>query len=380
LFEGQAQREQSREDFERRIQQVWTQANSEVGKAQGETSDSEDRLVHAKVRISELETEVEVAKDALFDSQAQRERLREDSERRIQHVWTQANSEVLKAQGETSDVEDHLVKARARLSELEDDVRRMTENLMTAEQESERVQQESDQHLQEVWRSANAQTLAAQSATQDVRNELGVRLARIEELEGELKAKEEALASAQWDRNQAHQDAGLREQHFTEVITAAGERAAALVSVATERSAAQLEQLQAQLGKSSASVEELEFEVGELRADVEKKVAELSEYQARGARLAELEAEAARHVTALESQEQKLARQAGKLDELNFEVTALNQEVAKKTDELLAAHAQRDAAHKEKAALEAFLASGSAEEGTELPAGEKPPGSDIPSA
>jgi len=318
LFKGQAERERIQQETERRIQQVWTQANSEVLKAQSETSDVEDRLVQSKVRTEELEAEVTSSKDDLFESQAQRERLREDSERRVQHVWTQANSEVLKAQSETSDVEDHLVKAQARLSELEDDVRRKTETLMTAERERERVQQEADQHLQEVWRTANAQTLAAQSETQDVRNELVLRLARIEELEGELKAKAEALSTTQQERDSAHRSAAQQveeiwaeaeqrlsdqEQRFSDGLALAEERATKLLQEAQAAALAKADTIRSEQGNSAAKIEELEYEV-----------------------------------------------------------SVLNEEVSKKSRELEQAHAQRDAANLEKAALERFVANESASE------------------
>jgi chromosome segregation ATPase len=295
FFKGQAERERLQQETERRTQQVWTQANSEVLKAQSETSDTEDRLVQAKVRIEELDTEVTGSKDNLFESQAQRERLREDSERRVQHVWTQANSEVLKAQSETSDVEDHLVKAQARMSELEDDVRRKTEALMTAERERERVQQESDQHLQEVWRTANAQTLAAQSETQDVRNELALRLARIEELEGELKAKAEALSASQQERDSAQQKAAQRiegiwaeaehrvsnqEQRFVEGLALAEERATNFLREAEATALATSDVILGEQGNITAQVEELKFEVSVLGKEVKKKSRELEEAQA----------------------------------------------------------------------------------------------------
>jgi len=281
------------------------------------------KLDEASHRLSQVKRELEVAQTGILEAQSEREQGRQDEERRIQQIWTQANSEVLKAQSETSDTEDKLVRAKVRISELEADVRRKTDDLMNYEVDRERLQQESDQHLQEVWRSANAKTVAAQEESQDLRNELAVRRARIEELEGELKSKERAVFQALEEREVLRQQSEQRiqelwneneirsqrqEQHFVEVLAEAEEQAKQL-----------------------------------------------------------LEAGGSQSTGHLANQTQALARAEGRLDELEFECNALRDDVAKKEAELMAAFAQRDAANKEKKALEAFLNTGASEEESKQP-------------
>jgi chromosome segregation ATPase len=71
--------------------------------------------------------------------------------------------------------------------------------------------------------------------------------------------------------------------------------------------------------------------------------------------LAELEAEAATVQGRLATETSALNDALGRLEQLEYELATLHKEVTKKTDEIEAAHAQRDAANAEKAALQSFL-------------------------
>jgi len=323
LLKAQHDRESLQEEDAQRAQSTWAQAEREIKKATRERDLAAEKCVVVEARLDDMKRELEVAQTGILKAQSEREQGRQDEERRIQQIWTQANSEVLKAQSETSDTEDKLVRAKVRISELEADVRRKTDDLMNYEVDRERLQQESDQHLQEVWRSANAKTVAAQEESQDLRNELAVRRARIEELEGELKSKERAIFQALEEREVLRQQSEQRiqelwnenkirsqrqEQHFVEVLAEAEERA--------------------------------------------KQLLEASGSQATDHRA---------------NQTQALARAEGRIDELEFECNALRDDVAKKEAELMAAFAQRDAANEEKKALEAFLNTGASEEESKKP-------------
>jgi len=308
------------------------------------------KLDEAGHRLSQVERELEVAQTALLEGQTERERIRQDEERRIQQVWTQANSEVLKAQNEVSDFEDHLVRTKLRISELEADVRRKTDDLMTAEQDRERAQQEADQHLQEVWRSANAQTISAQKESQDLRNELVFRQARVEELEVELRSKEQALAAAQEERNQARQDAArqveeiwsqaqqrsqAQEQHFVEVLAAAEERAQQFLETTRQQVSAKLDETREERGRAEGRIEELEFEVATLQEEVTKKTQELGLVLARGQeQVAGLERE-------LSAKAEALADTQKERDQAHQEATRQVQEVWAEAELRTSAQEQR---------------------------------------
>lgn len=314
LLQVQSDLERLNEEQSRRAQETWAVAERQVKEANRERDLVAEKLMVTETRLIDVEAELAANQTKLHDAHGERDKLRAEQERRVEQVWTRANSEVLKAQSEASDAEDHLVRVKLRLSEVEDDVRRKTEHLMEAERERERIQQEADQQLQEVWRSANAQTIAAQKEAGDLRNELAERRAKVQELEQAIGSKEEALAAAHWERDEAHQNATRQiEQVWSEAN-------------------AKVKAVQQERGEALAELDQARARVKDFDREIKK----------RDERIAEL-------LLASEAQNEG----AGRVEELNYELGILRKEVEKKSHEIAAAQAQRDAANQEKEALRA---------------------------
>ncbi|MEE2829613.1 MAG: hypothetical protein VX498_10525 [Myxococcota bacterium] len=286
ILEVEHDRDLLQEEADQRAQEIWAKSKLQIREATKARDSTLERLVAAESRISDLVDDNTASKTALEESQFERERLREDQERRIQQVWTQANSEVLKSQSETNDAKDALVTAKVRIAELEDDVRRKAELYATAEQERVRIQQESDHQLEEVWRVANAQTITAQKEGQELRHELVLRQAEVEEANAEAEKTVEVFERPRAGQQMVLLEAqGERERLQTEFLgklERAEEAARQLLESARDRAA------------------KLDAERGALRAELDEATQRLSqsererEVQQKALMEAQLEREALR--------------------------------------------------------------------------------------
>ncbi len=199
LLDAHTERADREADHERRIQELWAQANKKIAEIQDEADDLKDDVLRAQERVKDLEATGKKQARLINEGELERQRQRKDflrdveeaettaqralddfkerTEQRLRDIWVSAQREADKARKERDVKGVELAGARKRIDDLEADIVGKDAALLEAEAQREALQLEVERRVQDVWHAARKE---------------------IEKIEGGRESAEDALLKARF--------------------------------------------------------------------------------------------------------------------------------------------------------------------------------------
>jgi len=372
--------EQAREQHEERYQELYVTGERDLLAERERRKARDEELARGTLRIEELTRELDKTSHQLLDHeraaseaermwQEDRIRITDEAETRIQLARNGAED----ARRQRDSAREELFMVHSLVEDLQADVVKKTEGIEKAQLERSRLQSEFMANLERAEGSANTLLEEARDRLTSLSDERGRLVGFVEELEHRARDLERNLEGRETSLELSEQRLRAEHANFEELMLEAQMlrkrssestgRVAELEADAIRQQSA-LESLSGELARTGSRLEQTSFELEGLSAEATKKSLELSEAQ-KQRDSANAHADEIREAlqTELGQVRDDLGRQAGRAEQAEFEVASLRQEVTKKTAELGEAQKQRDSLNAEKTELHKLLraASGSDE-------------------